>query len=261
MPAQQSALTFTQELLALLEWNSFEIEVSLLDDDLPQPNRILSKDARHALQVEMGKVKECCEQKQYPWAVEAQTNALKILEEHLGVLNIQTLECLRDIGNLYFLDRKFEEAQSFFRRAWRIAASVLPRKHEFLLSVEKMHGNCVTEIEKSQHVVNLSQCMAKIISTSHEPEKGLRAIPSVQKQSDLQVALKKAQKHLDLAQYGKAECLLRMSARYLAGAKKSSDLTQLKFVYELWASALAGLGLSDSAHKTRSLAQAIEARS
>jgi hypothetical protein len=29
MPVQQSALTFTQELLALLEWNSFEFEHQL----------------------------------------------------------------------------------------------------------------------------------------------------------------------------------------------------------------------------------------
>lgn len=258
MPAQQSALTFTQELLALLEWNSYEIEVSLLDDDLPQPHRILSQDALHALQVELGKVKECCDQEQYPWAIEAQTNALKILEEHLGLLNIQTLECLRDIGNLYFLDRKLVEAQSFFVRAWRIAHGVLPLKHDFLQSVETMHRNCMTELEKSQHVVNLSQCMAKIISTPHGSEKGVGKIASVQKQLDLLVALKKAQKHLELAKYGEAELLLRMSARYLAEAKKPSDLTQLKFVFGLWATALSGLGQPDSAHKTRLLAQALE---
>lgn len=29
MPAQKSALTFTQELLALLQWNSFEFEYQL----------------------------------------------------------------------------------------------------------------------------------------------------------------------------------------------------------------------------------------
>ena len=259
MPAQQSALSFTQELLALLEWNSFEIEVSLRHDDLPEPKRILSEDARHALQVEQGKVKEFCEQKQYPWAVDAQTNALKILEEHLGVLNIQTLECLRDIGNLYFLDRKLIEAQSFSLKAWRIAQSVLPSKHDFLQSLEKMHRDCMTELEKSQHVFTLSQCMAKIISTPHESEKASGEISSVQKKSDLLVALKKAQKHLDLANYGEAERLLHMSARYLAGVKNSSDLTRLKFVYELWATALSGLGQSDSAHKTRLFAQAIEA--
>jgi hypothetical protein len=259
MPAQQSALSFTQELLTLLEWNSFEIEVSLRHDDLPEPKRILSEDARHALQVKLDKVKEYCRQKQYPWAVDAQTNALKIFEQQLGVLNIQTLECLRDIGNLYFLDRKLLEAQSFFVRAWRIAHSVLPRKHEFLQSVEKMHRNCMTELEKSQHAFNLSQCMAKIILTPSESETAAGEISSVQKQSDLLVTLKKAQKHLDLAKYGEAERLLHMSARYLTGVKNPSDLNQLKFVYELWATALSGLGQSDSAHKTRLLAQAIKA--
>jgi len=258
MPAQKSALTFTQELLALMEWNSFEIEASLLDDDLPQPKRIISEDARHALQVELGKVKECCEQKQYPRAIDAQTNALKILEEQLGVLNIQTLECLRDIGNLYFLDRKLLEAQNFFIRAWRIAHSVLPRKHDFLQSVEKMHQNCMTELKKAQHVVNLSQCMGKVISNPHESEKSLGHITCIQTQSDFVAAIKKAQKHLALAKYGEAERLLKMSARYLAGANKASDLTKLKFVYGLWATALSGLGQSDSAHKTRLLAQTIK---
>jgi tetratricopeptide (TPR) repeat protein len=259
MPAQQSALSFTQELLALLEWNSFEIEVSLRHDDLPEPKRILSEDARHALQVELDTVKECCRQKQYPWAIDAQTNALKIFEEHLGVLNIQTLECLRDIGNLYFLDRKLLEAQNFFVRAWRIARSVLPRKHDFLQSVEKMHQNCMTELKKAQNVVNLSQCMGKVIFTPDESAKSLGHITSIQTQSDFVAALKKAQKHLALAKYREAERLLKMSARYLAGANKPSDLTKLKFIYGLWATALSGLGQSDSAHKTRLLAQAIKA--
>lgn len=259
MPAQESPATFTQELLTLMDWNSFEIENSLADDDLPEIKRTLTGDSLHALQVALNKVKEYCEHKQYPWAIDAQTNALKILEEHLGVLNIQTLECLRDIGNLYFLDRKLVEAKSFFVRAWRIANSMLPRQHEFLQSVEKMHRNCIAELAKTQHVVNLSKGMEKIIATPHESEKGVGDISKIQTHSDFLAALKKAQKHLALEKYEEADRFLKMSARYLAGTKKPSDLTQLKFVYELWALALSGLGQSDSAHKTRLLAQALEA--
>ena len=101
MPAQQNAVPFSKELLALLDRNSFEIEVSLLDDDLPEQKRTLSDNARKDLDIEMAVIDECFQRKQYPWAIDAQKNALKIYEENLGVLSIETLECLRDLGNLY----------------------------------------------------------------------------------------------------------------------------------------------------------------
>jgi len=254
MPTQQSAVPFTQELLALLDCNSFEIGVSLLDDDLPQQTQPLSDIARKALETEQAVVDECFDRKQYPWAIDAQQNALKILEDHLGLLNLETLECLRDLGNLYVRDKKHEEARKCFLRAWRIAQSVLPPKHKFLKSVGALYQECLIDIEKSQPVVNLHMHMAKIIAASHEPESE-EGIHQIQTPSDLDAALKQAQEHLTSASYKEAARLLQLGAKFLCRVTMPQPRYKLKWVYELWADALQGLGQTNSAYRTRLLAQ------
>ncbi len=255
MPVQQSAVPFANELLALLDWNSYEIEVSLLNDELPEPKRMLSNEAHKALKVELAVVEECLGQKQYPWAIDAQKNALKLLEENLGLLNIETLECLRDLGNLYIWDKKYEEARTYFLRAWRTAHSVLPRKHEFLQSVEALYQGCMAEIEKSQHVINLNHHMAQIILATHETQNDAVLRRKVETPAELNASLKQAQEHLALNRYKEAEHLLLLSVKYLGGTTATALRAQLGAVLALWAIALSGLGQADSAHRTRLLSQ------
>lgn len=255
MPAQQNAVPFAKELLALLDRNSFEIEVSLLDDDLPEQKRTLSDNARKDLDIEMAVIDECFERKQYPWAIDAQKNALKIYEENLGVLSIETLECLRDLGNLYVWDKKYEEARTCFLRAWRIALSALPRKHEFLKSVEALYQECISEMEKSRHVATLNQHMAKIIATSVTAMCDVEGISKIQSPHDLDAGIEEAQGLLASGRHEEAERLLRMGAKYLGGVTEPQLRTKLKVVFELWANALEGLGHTGSAGKTRLLAQ------
>jgi len=258
--------TFVDQLLASIDENIFEIEIALFDDYEPYEPKNLAPELRELLESEKLKVATHIEQKEYGHAAIAQESAYAITDQNLGPIHQETIENLSKLADCYFLDRKYEEAKACYLKAYRVAFVILGKNDPLTQSTSEGFTKSKVQ-QKGQNISQLSSHIANMATGEVDKPKSkksprttiatqLESLRAARDKLDEKI-LQQIKLLLSEKKFEEAESYLRSFAEDLVHSSNKKSKELLPEVFDLWIGALSKLGLTDSAEKTRHLAQKI----
>jgi tetratricopeptide (TPR) repeat protein len=258
--------TFVDQLLASIDENIFDIEISLFNDDEPYEPKNLAPELRELLESEKLKVATHLAQNEYGQAAIAQESAYAITDQNLGPIHQETIENLSKLADCYFLDGKYEEAKACYLKAFRIAFVILGKNDPLTQSNSEGYTKSKAQ-QNGQHISLLSSHIANMVTREVDKTKSnktprttmaaqLESLRATRDKLDEKM-LHEIKVLLSEKKIEEAESYLRSFAEDLVHSSNKKSKELLPEVFDLWIGVLSKLGLNDSAEKTRLLAQKI----
>lgn len=267
MPNAPKSQTFLDLLLASIDENIFEIEVALFDDYEPYEPKNLSPELRELIENAKVKVAAHLERNEFAQATAVQEAAYAITDKNLGPIHQETIENLSKLADCYFLDGKHERAKTCYLKAYRIAFVILGKNDPLTQSTSEGFTKSNSQLDKSQNTALLNSHIANMVNGGADKPKSIKS-PRTSIAVQLETLrttrdkldgkmLQEIKMLLKEKNFGEAASYLRIFAEDLIhrSNKKSKEL--LPEVFDLWIDVLTKIGQTDSAEKTRLLAQKI----